>query len=485
MAKGRPVKERRASASGKGRPGDPGKAEFRSTLAQLQKVRSRLQKLERGLADPLAAVHPSYRASARNLVHYVAFRRHDMRAAQRVLAAAGLASLGHSESAVLANLNAVIGLLRPLACLPERSNGAFRPPVSVEQAREILRRHTEALLGPKPRRRTARIMVTQPAEAATDYEFVKELVRRGMDCARINCAHDTPDVWVGIARNVRRASKELRTPCRIIMDLGGPKIRTGRIEPGPPVLKWRPVRDRLGRVLTPATICLTASGSAVVERPGVMATLTLPRAFVDGLSVGQDVRFRDARGARRSIRIAARGETYALAEARATAYVTNGTELEAGRRPRKKHAPRVQEATLRGIPREDQPLLLRRGDALVVTRNADVGREARVGADGRISEPARIGCTLPAAVANARRGEAILVRRREDRRGDRVGVRPSPAGADHARPARRRAAARREGHQPARHPHGRVRADAPRLRRPRRGRASRRHRRPFVREERG
>src|SRR5512137_3055184 len=122
MAKGRPVKKRRASAAAKGKPGDPGKAEFRSTLAQLQKVRSRLQKLERGLAEPLAAVHPSYRASARNLVHYVAFRRHDMRAAQRVLAAAGLASLGHSESAVLANLNAVLGLLRPLAGLPERSD---------------------------------------------------------------------------------------------------------------------------------------------------------------------------------------------------------------------------------------------------------------------------------------------------------------------------------------------------------------------------
>ncbi len=349
MGKNRPVKKRRASAARKGRPGDPGKAEFRSTLAHLQKVRSRLQKLERGLAEPLAAVHPSYLVSARNLVHYIAFRRHDMRTAQRVLASAGLASLGHSESAVLANLNAVIGLLRPLARLPERSNGAFRPPVAVEQAREILRRHTEALLGPKPRRRTARIMVTQPAEAATDYDFVKELVRRGMDCARINCAHDTPDVWIGIARNVRRAAKELKTPCRVIMDLGGPKIRTGRIEPGPPVLKWRPVRDRLGRVLTPATICLTALGSAVVERPGVTATLTLPRPFIDGLSVGQDVRFRDARGARRSIRIVARGETYALAEGRATAYVTKRHGARHGTPPAQEaRAPRP-----RGDPARD------------------------------------------------------------------------------------------------------------------------------------
>ena len=382
-------------------------AEFRATLARLLKVRSRLHKLERSVAKSLGTVHPSYRASARNLVHYVALRRHDVRKAQRVLAAAGLASLGHCESAVLANLNAVVGLLRPLARLPARSDGAFRPPVAVDQAREILRRHTETLLGPKPPRRSTRIMVTQPTEAATDYEFVKELVRRGMNCARINCAHDSADVWVQIARNVRRASRELKLPCRVIMDLGGPKIRTGRIEPGPPVIKWRPVRDRMGRVLTPATICLTARGHEVARRPGVAATLTLPGGFIEGLSEGDWIRFRDARGAHRSIRVVSVADTYALAEAQATAYVSNGTVFGAGPHSRRKRGSRTREATVRGIPREDPPLLLQRGDGLRVTRNSAVGREARIGDDGRIEEPARIGCSLPPAIAYARRGEAI------------------------------------------------------------------------------
>jgi len=60
-----------------------------------------------------------------------------------------------------------------------------------------------------------------------------------------------------------------------------------------------------------------------------------------------------------------------------------------------------------GVPREEQPLLLRRGDPLIVTRDAAVGRPARFAEDGRVREPARIGCTLPAAIARARRGEAI------------------------------------------------------------------------------
>ena len=406
MASSRPAKKQRKPASGT-RTGEVRRGEIRRTLAFLSKIRARLQKLERGLAEPLAAVHPSYRRSARNLVHYVAFRRHDVRQAQRFLTAIGLASLGHCESAVVTNLDAVIGLLRQMARLPKREDRSFRPPVAVEQARAILQDHTEALLGPKPHGRTARIMVTQPAEAAGDYEFVRDLVRHGMNCARVNCAHDGPDVWVRIARNVRRASRELGMPCRVIMDLGGPKIRTGRIEPGPPVLKWRPVRDRMGRVVTPATICLTAIGAAVAERPGVTATLALPRTFVEGLVVGQDVRFRDARGARRSLRIVARGESYVLAEARATAYVTNGTVLAAGRRGHGKGPAKKRETAVRGIPREEQPLLLRRGDPLIVTRDAAVGRPARFAEDGRVREPARIGCTLPAAIARARRGEAI------------------------------------------------------------------------------
>ena len=66
-------------------------------------------------------------------------------------------------------------------------------------------------------------MVTLPTEAATDREFVTELIRRGMDCARINCAHDTAPEWTKMAENVRQAAKQLGEPCRVLMDLGGPE----------------------------------------------------------------------------------------------------------------------------------------------------------------------------------------------------------------------------------------------------------------------
>ena len=47
-----------------------------------------------------------YKASATNLAHYLALRRHDMRDLQRSLMRYGLSSLGRSESRVLATMEA-------------------------------------------------------------------------------------------------------------------------------------------------------------------------------------------------------------------------------------------------------------------------------------------------------------------------------------------------------------------------------------------
>jgi len=57
---------------------------------------------------------------------------------------------------------------------------------------------------------------------------MQALVQAGVDCVRINCAHDTSKVWSGMLRNLRAAERELglREPVRVLMDLGGPKVRT-------------------------------------------------------------------------------------------------------------------------------------------------------------------------------------------------------------------------------------------------------------------
>ena len=76
----------------------------------------------------------------------------------------------------------------------------------------MLHSNTDALLGRAPKGRGVRIMVTMPSEAATDYALVPDLVSNGMNCMRINCAHDGPEAWSGMIGNLRRAEKETGEP---------------------------------------------------------------------------------------------------------------------------------------------------------------------------------------------------------------------------------------------------------------------------------
>ncbi len=61
-----------------------------------------------------------------------------------------------------------------------------------------------------------------------------------------------------LLRQIERARRETGRQCRILMDLGGPKLRAGEMASGHAVLKWRPKRDAYGEVLRPARVWLSA-----------------------------------------------------------------------------------------------------------------------------------------------------------------------------------------------------------------------------------
>jgi pyruvate kinase len=54
--------------------------------------------LEQSRSADLKLIEPSYRNSARNLIHYLSLRQRDVRELQRNLAALGLSSLGVLEA---------------------------------------------------------------------------------------------------------------------------------------------------------------------------------------------------------------------------------------------------------------------------------------------------------------------------------------------------------------------------------------------------
>jgi pyruvate kinase len=68
--------------------------------------------------------------------------------------------------------------------------------------------------------------VTFDIEFIHNFALVKKLLESGMNIARINCAHDSEEIWENMIALIRGASETTGIPCKIFMDLGGPKIRT-------------------------------------------------------------------------------------------------------------------------------------------------------------------------------------------------------------------------------------------------------------------
>ena len=73
-----------------------------------------------------------------------------------------------------------------------------------------------------------KIIATLGPSSATE-EIIEKLVLAGMDIARLNFSHGTPDIHYEVAMNVRRVGERLGKHIAIFADLPGPKIRTGDV----------------------------------------------------------------------------------------------------------------------------------------------------------------------------------------------------------------------------------------------------------------
>jgi len=220
---------------------------------------------------------PAFRASALNLAHYLALRRRDLRDEQTALSVLGLSSLGRAEGRVLANLDAVIATLAAVAGR-EPPPGVRRP-----SARAFLRgagrldRNAAELFGDSASARRTRILVTLGTAAAEDPAVVLGHVRAGAEAVRINCAHDDRDAWAAMIRHVRAAEAETGRRVRVLMDLGGPKVRTGAV---------RTPEDT--RRLRPGDGVLLTRGGFVAGGPDFQAESAIPE-IVDRLAPGARV----------------------------------------------------------------------------------------------------------------------------------------------------------------------------------------------------
>lgn len=369
-------------------------------IRQLESLRQLICSSAKLEQAALSELPPERHRSAENLLRYLALRSQDIRPLQDRLARLGLDSLGRIESHVLATINAVINNLYLVSGQEQPDTSSPDVYRAFSAGEDSLEQNAARLLGDYPRKRRVHIIVTMSAEAADDYLVIHQLIKNGMNCMRINCAHDDPATWLGMIENLRNAERATGQSCRILMDLGGPKLRIGPMRSVPAVRKVRPVRASDGRILRPARIWLTTKQITPGEMPAADVSLTVDQAWLEQARAGDRIRLRDERGSRRNWRVGEVTRDGCWAEAKKTAYLTNGTVLHLRDKDRTTKAG--------GLPPQESVVLVRAGDVLLISASKTAGKPAIHDLNGELLNPGRVSLPIPEIYRDVRLGEFIF-----------------------------------------------------------------------------
>ena len=370
---------------------------------RLEQLRNQALKQEKAFSKELKKIHSAYRASARNLLHYLSIRQQDIRSLQTELSELGLSSLGQMEAHTLARLEAVLDIFACISHPTARDTRRNRQaPVSVKNGSKLLSKHAEILLGPSSPRRTVRTMVTMPREAASEPQLLEELLDAGMNIMRINCAHDEPEIWAAMIDNLRKAERKVGRQCRILADLGGQKLRTGSMTSRSRVLKIKPQRDYNGIVTDEARVSLVPESWASTSPNEADGVVELTTDILRKAQPGDRIELHDTRGKRRQLRVVDRQDSWRLASTKKTVYINEGMKVRLRRKGRT-----IAKGKVTHLPRVSGAIVLFVGDSLILTRGDSPGRPAVRDHEQQIVRPARVSCSLGEVFDQVQIGQRI------------------------------------------------------------------------------
>jgi len=121
------------------------------------------------------------------------------------------------------------------------------------------------------RRHTKIICTIGPASDTAP--LIERLIKAGMNIARLNLSHGSYEIHSEYIQIIRRVSRRLGIPVAVLVDLPGPKYRTGRLKDGRAVLKK-------GSRLTLTT--------GDIEGDAALVAVNLP-GLVEDIKVGDEV----------------------------------------------------------------------------------------------------------------------------------------------------------------------------------------------------
>lgn len=368
---------------------------------QIAEIIAKAYEMEENHRELIEQVHPLYRESALNLVHYLALRSFDLEKLQTRLRYLGLPALDSAEAHVLSSLWSIQNIVNHLRGIPDAVQPAAT--LSVKKSEKLLRMNTRKLFGYQSKNRWTRIMVTLPTSAAEDYGLINRLIRKGMNSARINCAHDSPEVWAQMIEHIKQSNQASKKRCKVMMDLAGPKIRTGAMQPGPEILRFKPERDLSGNVIKPARVWI-APPTVLPPDNSADAIIPVEESLVKKIKRGNIIRFTDARGKKNQIIIERKQGNGKWGLCYDSAYLKTGTRLTINK---VKQTGKEVDFVGTLLPLE-QFILLHKNDILILHKDPRPGEPAQYDAHGNLVAQAHISCTLPEVFDDVLPGETVF-----------------------------------------------------------------------------
>ena len=225
-------------------------------------------------------------------------------------------------------------------------------------------------------------MVTAPSAKEANREWMVKLLTAGMNVLRINCAHETQAEWAQVIGALDKARTKTGKACQVLMDLAGPKIRTGRIEGARHIAKWKPVKDEIGKVTAPAGVIIHRGEVPLDE--GTFLYLT-DKAF-ERVREGDELRIRDARDKKRTLKIFKVEPQRLYGYSVERAYVCDKAKVRLVRDGKP-----ISKMKLHVGGAEGAAIDVRAGDTLVLTGRDVEGKQPMRDDAGRVIKPGVVG----------------------------------------------------------------------------------------------
>jgi pyruvate kinase len=373
------------------------KEEIESLIQKLEDIKRNAEKLQNKFSGELSLVNEHYKKSAANLLNYIALRNSEHKSMREKLGEIGTSRLAKAEENVLYSINSVLNILYKLT-----DNSKFYELGNVKEGRETLHFNSDALFGKNRGKRKVRIMATVPDDADRNYPAVKELLYSGVDCLRINCALHDKFIWGNMISNIRKAIIETGKDCKILMDLGGTKVRTGKMEAGPKVIHLQPEKDDFGMVEKSVLAWISPNMPGKLRDSAVY--LPVDELYTGNVKKGHKIVFTDTRDKKVELKIVEAAEEGVLAECSESCYITEETKLNFLNNKKSKYL----SAKVSGVAPVEKFLLLKKGDVLILKSGTGYGRQAKYDKDGKLLTPAYIYVNVEEVFSDVKAGESIL-----------------------------------------------------------------------------